>query len=81
MSKSFRLAVVVSVLLAALVVVVPASARPTRITVFGSCEGAQVTVTYEGADGAYQDSVIWAELEDGTSLDSSGHYPSGAKIR
>ncbi len=77
MSKSFRLAVVVSVLLAALVVVVPASARPTRITVFGSCEGAQVTVTYEGADGAYQDSVIWAELEDGTSLDSADIIPFG----
>ncbi len=77
LGKSFRLAVVVSVLLAALVLVVPASARPTRITVFGSCEGAQVTVTYEGADGAYQDSVIEAELEDGTVLARTDIVPFG----
>lgn len=51
MIKSFRLAVVISVLLVALVVVVPASAKPTRITVFGTCEGAQVTVTYEALTG------------------------------
>jgi hypothetical protein len=68
---------VISVLLVALVLVMPASAKPTRIAVFGSCEGAQVTVTYEGADGAYQDSIIWAELEDGTGLDSAGIVPFG----
>lgn len=77
MIKSFRLAVVISVLLVALVVVVPASAKPTRITVFGTCEGAQVTVTYEGADGAYQDSIIEAMTEDGTPLDSTGIVPFG----
>lgn len=77
MTRRSRLAVVISVLLVALVLVMPASAKPTRIAVFGSCEGAQVTVTYEGADGAYQDSIIWAELEDGTGLDSAGIVPFG----
>lgn len=77
MTRGFRLAVVISVLLAAMVLVVPASAKPTLINVYGTCEGAQVTVYYEGADGVYQDSIIWAELEDGTGLDGTGIVPFG----